>query len=62
MNSGSGLGPDSPADGTLTDRTVIDARLKKLRRERRLIDKAMQALSELSRARQARARRARTGR
>jgi len=62
MNSGVGVPPQSPANRTVIDRTVIDARLKQLRRERRLIEKAMQALSELSRTRESHARRALTRR
>jgi hypothetical protein len=36
---------------------TIDVRLRNLRRERRLVEKAIQALSELSQTRLARARR-----
>ena len=36
---------------------LLGARLRKLRRERRLIEKAIQALSEISRVRRSRSRR-----
>lgn len=52
------LQPEMSIHRTDAGHAVIDARLKKLRRERRLIEHAIRSLSELAIARESRARRA----
>jgi hypothetical protein len=52
------LAPKSPGNDLGKGWTLVDARLRKLRRERRLVERAIVALTEMSRTRQSRARRA----
>jgi hypothetical protein len=56
MNSRVELGPKSPGN-ELDIRALASMRLKKLRRERRLVERAIVALTELSRVRESRVRR-----
>jgi hypothetical protein len=57
MNSRVELGPKSQGYD-LGISALVSVRLKKLRRERHLIERAILALTELSRARESRVRRA----
>ena len=55
-SAGKSLGNDSGGP-MLLPMLVVDARLKKLRRERRLVERAIHALTEVSRNRESRERR-----
>ena len=58
MNTKVELAPKSPESGLGESLVLVTARLKKLRRERHLVERAIIALTEVSRARQSRDRRA----
>jgi hypothetical protein len=58
MNTNRGLALESPVSDLAVPLTLVSERLKKLRRERQLVQKAILALTEVSRARQLRDRRA----
>lgn len=57
MNSNAESAPH-PGQDCPGDHWIVKKRLKKLRRQRRLVERAIVALTDLSRARLARARRA----
>ena len=52
MNRNVDLTPELPRHDAGRMMILVDARLKKLRRERRLVQRAIQVLSEISRSRQ----------
>jgi hypothetical protein len=58
MNAKEGFIPRSPGSDLGAFLALVTARLKGLRRERDLVEKAIVALTEISRARQSRYRRA----
>ena len=58
MNQKAETASKSPGNCLGEDWSFLDAQLNKLRRERRLIERAIVILTEVSRTRQARARRA----
>ncbi len=57
MHSKAELGPNSPQSEASEFFMFVSLRLKKLRRERDLVEKAIVALTEISRVRQSRGRR-----
>jgi hypothetical protein len=58
MSAKAELPPKPPGNSLVGGWAVIDVRLKKLRRERHLVERAILALTEISRTRQLRDRRA----
>ncbi len=58
MNRKPEIAPKSPGNDLDLGWMLVDARLKKLRRERHLVERAILALTEISRTRQSRDRRA----
>jgi len=58
MNTKAETAPKPQGDGLGGALTLVGIRLKKLRRERDLVERAILALSEISRTRQSRFRRA----